>query len=86
MTTDNTETVTDELRIDSVAPDGRPRVERKTVRQTHSSTVARHARLPPECAALVTGGRTRVADLAADERAWVDAETGDRAESTGWFA
>lgn len=86
MTTDNTETVTDELRIDAVAPDGRPRVERKTVRQTRSSTVARHARLPPECAALVDGVRVRVTDLSADEREWVDSETGDRTESAGWFA
>lgn len=65
----------DEVRIDGVAPDGRPRVERKTVRHTHSSTVARHERLPPECAVLVTGDGVPVADLSPDERAWVEAHT-----------
>lgn len=68
----DTETRTDELRIVGVHADGTPRVERKTVTRTHSSTVGSHKRLPPECATLVDDVPTPVADLSPDEREFVD--------------
>jgi len=66
---------TDEIRIYGTADDGRPLVERKTVRDTHSTTEATYRKLPPELAVLVDGARTSLSDLSPTERQWVRAET-----------
>lgn len=73
-----TASVTDELRIDSVAPDGTPRVERKHVVEDTSTTIAHSLRVSSELAAFVTGDGVDVADLPADIQAWVRAETEDK--------
>jgi len=70
-----TATVTDELRLAGVKPDGSLRVERKQAYSDHSTTRARYDYVPVELAAFIDAPAVNVADLPTEIRQWVDDET-----------